>query len=88
MKAAILINYKWATRNTVENPFQDMSVFALNGIRIGKLKIFPDNFEFCEIKDSLVEEFQTENPNFLAIESILIIKESVDDIARMMSVLL
>ncbi len=66
MKAAILINFKWITSNTVDNPFKDVSVFALNGIRIGKLKIFNDDREFCEIKDDLIEEFEAENPDFLS----------------------
>lgn len=87
MKAAILINFKWITSNTVDNPFKDVSVFALNGIRIGKLKIFNDDREFCEIKDDLIEEFEAENPDFLAKQSIIILKDSVTDIIRIMDTL-
>ena len=80
MKYVILINYKWKTANTVENPFQDKSVLALNGIRVGKIIKFNDNIEDYEIKAITVEEFETANPDFFAKESILIVENSISEI--------
>ncbi len=75
MKTATLYNYKWETTATVEDPFSDPSIIALNGLRIGKTHIIEDNYDFMEIRDELVEEFTKENPGFLVRESILVIKD-------------
>ncbi len=87
MKYAVLINYKWKTSNTVKKPFRDMSVFFLNGIRIGKLRVFSDDYENYEINADLVDESEKANPDFIARESILIIKNSLSEIIEIMSTL-
>ena len=87
MKYAFLISNNRETSNTAENPFCDKSAYYLNGMRIGKLRVFSDDYEDYEIKYCLVEEHMKTNPDFIARESILIIKNSLSEIIEIMSTL-
>ena len=71
MKIALLICYKWETSSTIENPFSDIGAIALNGIRCGKARIVPNDYDFSELRDELIDEFERDNPGFNAKYSIM-----------------